>query len=115
MRRPYLILSATALLLAPLAAQAFETVDTMIYPSAGRFPAYPPEEIRPREVYIQGGLMHDTNILRRSTGAEYDDVSRFGGGGRLEQRIVGLCAVLTSSAPCWLASSCSCRSRRAPS
>jgi hypothetical protein len=33
--------------------------------------------------------MHDTNILRRSTGAEYDDVSRFGGGGRLEQRIVG--------------------------
>ena len=55
MRRPYLILSATALLLAPLAALAFETVDTMPWASGGRFPAYPPEEIRPYEVFVEAG------------------------------------------------------------
>jgi hypothetical protein len=100
MRRPYLyysLLLAGSFLLAPLAAHAqgplFETVDTMIYPSGGRFPAYPPEEIRPREVYIQGGLMHDTNILRRNAGAENENVFRFGAGGRVEQRVIGRQAI----------------------
>ena len=89
MRRPYLILSATALLLAPLAAQAFETVDTMPYASGGRFPAYAPDEIRPYEVFIEGGLMYDSNILRRNAGAEREVVQRYGAGGRIDQRIYG--------------------------
>ena len=89
MRRPYLILSATALLLAPLAAQAFETVDTMPYASGGRFPAYAPDEIRPYEVFIEGGLMYDSNILRRNAGAERELVQRYGAGGRIDQRIWG--------------------------
>src|SRR5213075_21474 len=91
MRRPYppCLLLAGFLVLAPFAASAFETVDTMPYASGGRFPAYAPDEIRPYELYGEAGLMHDTNILRRNAGAEYDNISRFGVGGRLEQRIVG--------------------------
>ncbi|MEA3194471.1 MAG: hypothetical protein QOD26_2804 [Betaproteobacteria bacterium] len=90
MRRPYLTLSATTLLLlAPLAALAFETIDTMPWASGGTFPAYPLEEIRPYEVYLQAGLMHDTNILRRNANAENENVFRFGAGGRVDQRVWG--------------------------
>lgn len=89
MRRPYLLASGIALLLAPLAALAFETVDTMPWASGGRFPAYAPDEIRPYEVFVEGGLMYDTNILRRNAGAENESVFRFGGGGRIDQRIWG--------------------------
>ena len=89
MRRPYLILSATALLLAPLAALAFETTDTMPWASGGRFPAYAPEEIRPYEVFVEGGLMHDTNVTRSNAGGEDDNIFRLGGGGRIDQRVWG--------------------------
>ena len=89
MRRPYLLAVRIALLLAPSTALAFETIDTMVWPSSGRFPAYPAEEVRPRELYVQGGLMHDTNIVRRNAGAESDNIFRFGAGGRVEQRVVG--------------------------
>src|SRR5258706_9170572 len=94
MRRPYLLAHAIAFLLVPLAALAqtallFETVDTLIMPSAGRFPAYPPEGGRPREVFLEAGSLYDSNILRRNAGAERENVFRFGGGGRLDQRIVG--------------------------
>src|SRR5260221_14311480 len=90
MRRPYLLLaSGIAFLLAPLATLAFETVDTMPWASGGRFPAYPPEDTRPYEVFVEGGLMYDSNILRRNAGAERDSVFRFGGGGRIDQRVWG--------------------------
>ena len=89
MRRPYLLVSSIACLLTSSAALAFETVDTMVFPSSGRFPAYPAEEIRPYEVYVQGGLMHDTNVLRSNANAENENIFRFGAGGRLEQRVVG--------------------------
>lgn len=90
MRRPYLscLLLAGALLLAP-PARAFEAIDTMIWPSDGRFPAYPPEAIHPYALFVEGGWMHDSNILRRSGEAESEDVFRLGAGGRLEQRVVG--------------------------
>lgn len=90
MRRPYLrsLLLAGSFLLAS-SAGAFETVDTMPWASGGLFYGYPAEELRPYEVYAQGGLMHDTNILRRSAGAERDNIFRFGLGGRLDQRIIG--------------------------
>ena len=83
------LIPGLALMVAPFAALAFETVDTMPWASGGRFPAYPPEEIRPYEVYLQGGLMHDTNILRRNANAENENIFRFGAGGRIDQRVVG--------------------------
>jgi len=90
MRRPYLLVcSITLLLFAPTVALAFETVDTMPWPEGGRFPAYAPDAIPPHEVFIEGGLMYDSNILRRNANAEHDVVQRYGAGGRLEQRIYG--------------------------
>lgn len=89
MRRPYLPVFVLALLAAPTSALAFETVDTMPWASGGRFPAYAPDSIPPHEVFVEGGLMHDSNILRRNAGAEGENVFRLGGGGRLEQRVYG--------------------------
>src|SRR5688572_30741376 len=93
MRRPYLsrLLLAGSLLLASNVAQsqAFETVDTLVWPSEGRFPAYPPEESRPYSVFVGSGFLHDTNILRSDAGAESENVFRFGAGGRVDQRIYG--------------------------
>src|ERR1700741_3171990 len=89
MRRPYLIVSTIALLLAPSLALAFETVDTMPWSEGGRFPAYAPDAIPPREVFLEGGYMYDTNILRRSGSVQDESVWRVGGGGRAEQRIYG--------------------------
>lgn len=89
MRRPYLLVSSIALLLAPTLALAFETVDTMPWASGGRFPAYAPDAIPPHEVFLESGLMHDSNILRRNAGAESENVFRLGGGGRVDQRIYG--------------------------
>lgn len=89
MRRPLARTIGLALFFAPAAALPFAAVDTIAWPSSGRFPAYPPEEIRPYEVFVEGGLMHDTNILRRNAGAARENVFRFGAGGRYEQRIVG--------------------------
>ena len=91
MRRPYLsrLLLAGSLLLASNVTQAFETVDTLVWPSDGRFPAYPPEEIRPYSVYVQSGYMYDSNILRSDGGAEDENIFRFGAGGRVDQRIYG--------------------------
>src|ERR1051325_1159087 len=73
MRRPYLPVCVLALLVAPTLALAFETVDA----------------IPPHEVFLEAGQMYDTNILRRSAGTENENVFRFGGGGRLDQRIYG--------------------------
>ena len=75
--------------MAPAVALAFETVDTLPWPSAGRFPAYPAGEARPTDLWVQGGMMHDDNLLRRETGAENDTVLRLGGGFRHAQRVIG--------------------------
>jgi hypothetical protein len=78
------------LLMAPAAvALAFETVDTLPWPSAGTFPAYPREDVRPTDVWFQGGVMRDDNILRRETATQGETVARFGAGIRHDQRIVG--------------------------
>jgi hypothetical protein len=73
----------------PPAALAFETVDTLPWPSRGRFPAYAPEPLMPFELWVQGGVLRDDNILRRQSGGESDWVGRIGAGFRSEQRIVG--------------------------
>jgi hypothetical protein len=40
-------------------------------------------------VFLEAGSMYDSNILRRNAGAERENVFRFGGGGAIDQRIVG--------------------------
>jgi len=78
-----------ASLMAPAVALAFETVDTLPWPSSGRFPAYPPEEVRPTDLWVQGGMMYDDNLLRLESGAQDDTVVRLGGGFRHLQRVIG--------------------------
>lgn len=79
-----------ASLMAPAVALAFETVDTLPWPSSGRFPAYASEASgSPTDLWVQGGWMYDNNLLRRETGALDDTVFRFGGGFRHAQRVIG--------------------------
>jgi hypothetical protein len=75
--------------LAPAAALAFDTVDTLPYPSGGRFPAWPADPGRPWTVFAYGGAMYDNNPFRLPTGEESDTVVRIGLGGRSLTRIVG--------------------------
>ena len=77
------------LLLAPAVALAFETVDTIPWPSQGIFPAYPREGAGPMELWAQGGIMRDDNVLRRETGEQADTIMRAGVGVRHEQRVIG--------------------------
>ena len=76
-------------LLAPAVVLAFETVDTLPWPSDGRFPAYPADEARPTDLWVHGGLMRDDNLLRLESGEISDTVTRLGGGVRHSQRIIG--------------------------
>lgn len=76
-------------LLAPAAALAFETVDTLPWPSSGRFPAYPREEGRPTDLWVHGGFMRDDNLRRLESDEQSDTVGRLGGGVRHSQRIIG--------------------------
>jgi len=79
-----------ASLMAPAVALAFETVDTLPWPSSGRFPAYASEaSASPTDLWVQGGVMYDDNLLRLETGALDDTVVRFGGGFRHAQRVIG--------------------------
>jgi hypothetical protein len=81
--------AAWLLLAAPLCAQAFETVDVLTPAGSGVYPAYPSEPLPPYGLWAQFGLMHDTNLLRRTTGDNGDTVARLGVGGRYEQRVIG--------------------------
>ncbi len=78
------------LTLGPATALAFETVDTLPWPSSGLFaPAYVGEELRPWSVSAYGGTMYDTNVRRADTGETADWISRVGVGGRYAARVVG--------------------------
>jgi hypothetical protein len=80
--------------LAPAAALAFETVDTIPWPSSGAFPAYPGTTERPWGFFAQGGVMNDDNVLRLSSGERSDTILRWGVGARAEQLIAGRQRVL---------------------
>jgi hypothetical protein len=73
----------------PQVALAFITVDTLPWPSGGRFPAYPAEPLPPTDWWVEGGVMYDNNILRRQNLVKDDFVGRVGVGVRHLQRIVG--------------------------
>jgi hypothetical protein len=78
-----------ALLAAPTAALAFESVDTIRWPR--EFPAYEDAGTRtgPTEVFAHVGMMRDDNILRAETGGVGDTVTRIGAGIRHTQRVIG--------------------------
>lgn len=91
---------ALAVLGLPASALAFETVDTIVYPNTGIFPAYPVDEQRgPLNFFVEGGVMRDNNVARLSNSANTqailgssqrsDTVTRLGAGVRYDQRIVG--------------------------
>jgi hypothetical protein len=88
MKKAHAALAAS--LLSPAVALAFETVDTLPWPSTGRFPAYASEATgAPTDLWVQGGVMYDDNLLRLENGALDDTVMRFGGGLRTAQRVYG--------------------------
>ena len=74
---------------APLTAGAFEAIDTIPWPSRGVFPAYPREDDRPTDFWVQGGVRRDDNALRLETGERSDIITRLGAGIRHETRVVG--------------------------
>ena len=87
MKKAPLLLAA--FLLAPSPALAFETVDSLPWPSDGRFPAYPAEGTgSPTDLSLRAGAIRDDNILRLENGAVSDSVMRFGGGFRHVQRVI---------------------------
>ena len=70
-------------------AHAFDTVDTLPWPSAGRFLAYPGDPIPPWSVFAYGGTMYDTNVRRVSSAETSDLITRVGLGGRYTARVIG--------------------------
>jgi hypothetical protein len=88
------------LALAPATALAFETVDTIPFPSRGAFPdAYVRELAYPTTLWAQAGLMFDSNPFRLADGTntqavlgkpeKSDAVMRYGIGAGHVQRIFG--------------------------
>jgi len=88
MRTAAVVFSA-CLALSPAAVHGFETADQIPFPSRGAFPAWEGDPLRPWSVFAYGGLMYDSNALRRSTNEQSDIVARYGVGGRTLNRIMG--------------------------
>jgi hypothetical protein len=78
-----------ALALGPATTLAFDTVDTLRWPSAGVFaPTYIRDPLLPWSIFAYGGTMYDTNVLRRPDQTA-DWISRIGVGGRYTARVYG--------------------------
>jgi hypothetical protein len=78
-----------ALAFGPATTLAFETVDTLRWPSAGVFaPTYIRDPLLPWSIFAYGGTMYDTNVLRRPDQTA-DWISRIGVGGRYTARVYG--------------------------
>jgi hypothetical protein len=101
MKRTTINAAAAIAFLAPAAAfaQNFQAVDTIPWPDGGRFPAYAGEPLRPTEVWVQGGLLHDNNIFRLSKDVNTravlgndnrsETIGRLGAGIRHEMLVAG--------------------------
>lgn len=70
-------------------ALAFEAVDTVPWPSRGAFPAYPRDAVRPTDLWVQGGMQHDSNVVRSETDERSETITRVGAGFRHDQRLAG--------------------------
>ena len=89
-----------ALFALPACALAFDTVDSIVYPNTGTYPAYPVDEARgPLNFFVQGGVLRDNNVARLSSSANTsavlgsnqrsDTITRLGVGVRYDQRVIG--------------------------
>ena len=81
-------------------AFAFETVDTIPWPSRGRFPAYPADPARPTDLFAEVGVMYDDNLIRTQSTRFHDTIGRLGAGIRHLQRIVGRESLLVDAELC---------------
>lgn len=88
-RRSAVLVLSASLAAIPTAAPAFEGIDTLPWPSAGAFPAYPREEDRPTDFWFEAGARREDNALRVENGAQADTITRLGAGIRNETRVVG--------------------------
>jgi len=86
---PIRLLAGAMLVAHSFSALAFEAVDTLTPSSSGRFPAYAGEPAALSEFWVQGGVMLDNNILRRSAGSPTETVGRAGIGGRKDLYVLG--------------------------
>lgn len=91
---------AVALLaLAPATALAFEAVDTIVLPMRGGFDAYTLDPVYPTNLWIQAGMMYDSNPFGITDGTnvraalgrdeKWDLITRVGVGANHTQRIAG--------------------------
>ena len=87
-RRAFALTRLVCLLLAPASALAFQSVDTIPWPTSGVFPAYAAEGAPLTGLFVHGGIMFDNNVLRRER-KENDAITRAGVGFRHDQRVVG--------------------------
>jgi hypothetical protein len=74
------------------AALAFDSVDTMLWPSYGTFPAYETGGMGPWSLRAYGGVMYDDNVARVDPdifGKRSDLISRLGVGGTYGARVYG--------------------------
>lgn len=85
---PMRVLLAAAALL-PFSAAAFEAVDQLRPSTSGRFPAYGGAPATLSEFWVQGGVMFDSNVLRRSNDSANEAVGRLGVGGRKDSYVYG--------------------------
>jgi len=81
-------LAGILLAAAPLAAPAFDAIDTLPYPSLGSFAAYPREPERPGRLFVEAGIMRDDNALRRPD-ARSETITRIGMGTGYDMRVFG--------------------------
>jgi hypothetical protein len=77
------------LAMAPTAALAFETIDSLPWPTRGHFAGYPAEAVHPWGLFIQGGVMRDSNVLRVPVDKRVEWITRVGAGIRSEGLIIG--------------------------
>lgn len=80
---------AAVLAMGPAAALGFETIDGLPWPTGGHFPGYPAEPVHPWGLFIQGGVMRDSNVLRTPTDKRVEWITRVGVGARSEGLIIG--------------------------
>jgi hypothetical protein len=73
----------------PRPAVAFETVDTIPWPSAGAFPAYGYDTSYPTGLSARFGLLRDSNLVRQEANRASDTVTRAGVAFRHDQRVIG--------------------------
>ena len=91
------------LALASAPALAFETIDTMLWPSDGAFPAYPGEGRRPWGLRAYAGTMYDSNVTRIPVAERSDLISRIGAGGSYAGRVYGRQSVVIDAYGEWRA------------